>query len=146
MTADTTPAIEATENTTGQWKIELRNFPEVEKALGRDVLRAFCRCFIHSDRLTSIASCTVASGQHHGRDSTAHGRDVWSMVWFSIGTLRELAHAIRAARSALKKRDLLDPESAHWVTLRELEDRWENDEFFRDKRDKVAFHVDPQVH
>lgn len=138
-----TPAITVSNDAAGNWQIELTNFPEVEKALGREVLRAFCRCFVHSDRLTSIGSCTAASEQHHGRDSTAHGRDVWSMVWFSIGTLRELALAIRAARSALGNRGWLEPESEHWVTLRKLEDRWENDEFFREKRNKGAFHVDP---
>ena len=30
-------------------------------------------------------------------------------------------------------------------TLRALEDRWENNEFFRKKRDVAAFHVDADV-
>ena len=38
MTADTTPAIELTEDVTGKWKIELRNFPKIEEALGREIL------------------------------------------------------------------------------------------------------------
>ena len=145
MTADTTPAIKLTNDATGKWKIELRNFPEIEKALGREVLNAFCRCFVHSDRLTSTISCTHASEQHYGHDSTAFGRDITSMAWFTIGTLRELALAIRAARGALAKRQWLEPESEHWATLRKLEDRWENDEFFRTKRDVAAFHVDKEV-
>lgn len=142
---DNKPAIKVTGDDTGKWKIELRNFPELHKALGRDVLNAFCRCFVHLDRLTSITSCTYASEQYHGRDSTAHGRDHMSMVWFAIGTLRELARAIQAARSALAKRQWLEPESEHWVTLRKIEDRWENDEFFRKKRDVAAFHIDKGV-
>ena len=68
-----------------------------------------------------------------------------TMVWFTIGTLRELALAIRAARTALAKRGWLEPKSEHWVTLRALEDRWENDEFFRTKRNVAAFHVDEEV-
>ena len=145
MTEDNRPAIKLTGDDNGKWKIELRNFPELEKALGRDVVNAFCRCFVHSDRLTSTISCTYASEQHHGHDSTVFGRDLMSMVWFTIGTLRELALAIRAARAALVKRGWFDPESEHWVTLRELEDRWENDEYFRTKRDVAAFHVDKDV-
>ncbi len=145
MTNDNKPAIMLTADDTGKWKIELRNFPELEKALGREVVNAFCRCFIHSDRLTSTISCSHASEQHHGRDSTAYGRDLTSMVWFTIGTLRELAIAIRAARAALAKRGWLEPASEHWIILRELEDRWENDEFFRKKRDVAAFHVDKEV-
>ena len=31
------------------------------------------------------------------------GRDLITMVWFTVGTLRELAHALRDLRSALKK-------------------------------------------
>lgn len=145
MTADTTPAIKLTNDTTGKWKIELTNFPEIEKALGREVLNAFCRCFVHSDRLTSTISCTYASKQHYGRDSTAHKRDHMSMVWFTIGTLRELAHAIRAAHDALHERGWLEPESKHWATLRELQRRWGKDVVFRQMRDRVAFHVDREV-
>ena len=144
MTADT-PAIKLTGDATGKWKIELRNFPEIEKVLGREVLNAFCRCFVHSDRLTSTISCTYTSEHHHGHDSVAFGRDLTSMVWFTVGTLRELALAIRDARAALAKRGWLEPESEHWVTLCELEERWENQEFFRTMRNVAAFHVDPKV-
>ena len=145
MTADNKPAINMTSDNNGTWKIELRNFPELEKALGRDVVNAFCRCFVHSDRLTSINSCTFVSEQYHGRDSTAYGRDLTAMIWFTIGTLRELAHAIRDTRSALAKRGWLEAESSHWAALRKIENRWENDAFFRTKRDVAAFHVDKEL-
>ena len=141
MVTDTTPAIELTEDATGEWKIELRNFPKIEEALGRDVLGAFCRCFVHSDRLTSLISCIHASGELRGRDSTAHTRDHLSMIWFTIGTLRELGCAIGAANDALYKRGWLEPESAHWVVLRELRRRW-NKKKLVDIRNKAAFHVD----
>ena len=141
MTADTTPAIELTEDTTGKWKIELRNFPKIEEALGREVLNAFCRCFVHSDRLTSLISCIHASGELHGRDSTAHTRDHLSMIWFTIGTLRELVVAIGAAHDALYKRGWLEPESKHWVVLRKLRRTWDKAELMR-IRNKAAFHVD----
>ena len=145
MTADNKPAIKLSVDDTGKWKIELRNFPELVKALGRDVVIAFCRCFVHSDRLTSVRSCTYSSEQYYGRDSTAYGRDHMSMVWFTIGTLRELAFAIRDARAALAKRGWLEPKSEHWVALRKVEERWNNDKFFRTKRDVAAFHIDKQL-
>lgn len=140
----TGPAVEI-EKDGDRWRIILRNFKDFEAALGRDVLRGFCRCFVHADRLTSTISCIHASEQLHGRDSIAFGRDLHSMVWFTIGTLRELALGIRDLRAALAKRGLLDAESAPWVKLREIEKRWEDDEFFRRMRDKVAFHVDSDV-
>ena len=145
MTVDNRPAIRLTGDAIAKWKIEIMNFPEFEKALGRDIVNAFCRCFVHSDRLTSTISSTYASEQHHGRDSTAFRRDLLSMLWFTIGTLRELAFAIRDARAALAKRGWLEPESVHWATLRELENRWENDDFFRKMRNVAAFHVDKKV-
>ena len=129
----------------GRWKIGLVNFQKFEEVLGRDVLNAFCRCFVHSDRLTSMISCNAASEQINGNDSIAYGRDLHTLVWFTIGTLRELALALQALRSALKKRGLLDSDSAQWVTLRELEDRWDGNEFFRKKRDVAAFHIDEEV-
>ena len=67
------------------------------------------------------------------------------MVWFTVGTLRELALALKDLRSALKKRELLDSGSAPWVTLRELEKRWEGDEFFRNMRNFAAFHIDKDI-
>lgn len=140
----TGPAIELEEDGE-RWKIILRNFGDFEAALGRDVLRGFCRCFIHADRLTSTVSCIYASQQLHGRDSIAFGRDLHSMVWFTIGTLRELAFAVRDLRSALAKRGKLDADSPPWVKLRDVEKRWEEDEFFRRMRDKAAFHVDVDV-
>ena len=145
MTANNRPAVTLTGDPTAEWKIELRNFPELEKALGRDVLNAFCRCFVHADRLTSMTSGTYASEHHHGPESTAYQRDHMSMFWFTIGTLRELALAIRAARAAVAKRGWFEPKSEHWATLRELEERWENDEFFRKIRNVAAFHVDEAV-
>jgi len=64
------------------------------------------------------------------------------MVWFVVGTLRELALSIRDLRSALAKRGRLDITSAPWVVLRGVESRWEDDPLFRNMRNVVAFHVD----
>ena len=127
------------------WTIELRNFPKVREALGADVMNAFCRCFIHADRLTSMISFAYTSERHYGRDSIAFGRDLHTMVWFTIGTLRELAHAIKDCRAALAKRGLLEPKSAPWTKLRDLEDRWERDKTFYSMRNTAAFHVDEDV-
>lgn len=129
----------------GKWKIELKEFRAFREQLGSDVLNAFCRCFVHADRLQALVSFAFVSEKYHGADSVAFSRNLNTMVWFTVGTLRELASAIRELRSALKKRDLLEPDSDPWLKLRELEDRWENDAFFRKKRDTIAFHVDGDV-
>jgi hypothetical protein len=138
-------AIEFVEQAGKPWRIVLKNFDTLQAALGRDVLRAFCRCFVHADRLTSTISSIHASEQLHGRESVAFDRDLHTLVWFTIGTLRELALAIRELRAALARHRKFDPDSSTWQELRDVEKRWEDDESFRRMRDKAAFHVDPEV-
>jgi hypothetical protein len=128
-----------------RWKIELRNFRALQEVLGKDVLNAFSRCFVHADRLTSTISCIHASQRLYGRAAVAFERDLNTMVWFTIGTLREFGRAVNDLRNALRRQGRLDPNSAPWQTLRALEDRWNRNEFYRKKRDTAAFHVDPEV-
>ena len=142
---DVKPAFRVTTEASGRWKIELVNFQKFEEVLTRNVLNAFCCCFIQSDRLLSATTCSDASEKLNGKDSVVFGRDLITMVWFTVGTLRELAHALRDLRSALKKRGLLDSDSAPWVTLRELEARWDRDKFFRKMRNVAAFHIDKKI-
>ena len=139
------PTIRLIKQANQLWEIELRNPNDFDALVGRDVLSAFCRCFVHVDRLKSAVSCLYASEQTHGRDSVAYGRDLDAQVWFTVGTLRELAIAIQKLRSALRKRGLLDLESEAWVSLRKLEKRWEDDKFYRTMRNVAAFHIDEQV-
>lgn len=126
------------------WQLTVRNVRRFDEVFGRGVLNAFCRCFVHVDRLNSVISCMYTSEQHHGSKSLAYARDLHTLVWFTVGTLRELGRAIRYLKSALKKSKRLDPESAPWIKLRNLEARWEQ-ENYRRMRDQVAFHVDTKV-
>ena len=131
-----------------EWEVELQDPKHFDDLVGRDVLQAFCRCFVHADRLRSIISCTYTSMEYHCRDgrdpvdSVAFARDLDTQVWFAAGTFRELALSIRNLRSALGKRGRLKHESAPWITLRKLEQQWEDDEFCRRMRNVAAFHVD----
>ncbi len=95
---DVKPAF-SLKKTSGRWKVELVNFQKFDEVLTQDVLNAFCRCFVHSDRLTSTTSCIAASAQLHGKDSIVFSRDLLTMVWFTVGTLRELALALKDLRS-----------------------------------------------
>jgi len=145
MTSRTPLVLLVRQKGTQRWTIETRDFAAFRQSLGPDVVNALSRCFVHADRLTSLIGFAYLSEQHHGKDSTPFSRDLQTMVWFVVGTLRELATAVRDLRSALAKRGLLDPKSAPWVTLRDIEKRWEDDPFYRDMRNIVAFHIDPDV-
>ncbi|MFZ5877687.1 MAG: hypothetical protein ACOYXU_14970 [Nitrospirota bacterium] len=130
---------------TDRWKVELRDLKSFRDTLGPDVVNAFCRCFVHADRLMSLISFGRLSLKHYGSSSRGFTRNLQTMVWFTVGTLRELALALRDLRSALAKRNMLDLASKPWQTLREVEDRWERAPFFREMRNVAAFHVDSEV-
>ena len=125
-----------------RWRIELRDLKTFRKTLGADVVAAFCACFVQADRLISLSSFGLLSRMHYPDSSPGSDRNLHTMVWFAVGTLREIALAIRALRSALAKRGLLDATSDAWNALQEIEERWDGDPFFRDVRNKIAFHID----
>lgn len=142
---DSVPTVQKIEEKNDEWKIVLRHFSQLDERIGRDVLTAFARCFVHADRLNSTLSCMSASMQQHGSDSIAYTRDLDAMVWFSIGTLRELAHSVGSLRTSLHKHDLLDPESDPWVELDRFEKRVRSHNLYQTVRNKVSFHVDDGV-
>lgn len=127
-----------------RWRVEATNLPRLRHTVGDDVFATFARCFVHADRLTSLAQF----GRWNGRDDVnevSGKRNVLTCLWFSVGTLRELAKALRNLRAVLAKRGLLDADVTSLHQLREVESRWEDDAFFRKARDFGAFHVDAEV-
>lgn len=128
-----------------RWKVVIGDISSFRNKVGEEVLAALCACFVHTDRLISLTTFMHLSMQRFGVDTITHSRNLHTMVWFAVGTLRELALAIRAFRASLAKRGLLEPNSPAWVKLREVENRWDGDAFFRAYRDKVAFHADLEV-
>ena len=119
------------DGTTERWRIEATDFARLRSIRGPDVTNAFCHCFVHADRLTSLIGFACLSEERYGKDSPPFQRDLQTMIWFTVGTLRELASAIRDLRSALVNRGKLDINAAPWVILREVEHRWEDDSFYR---------------
>ncbi len=128
-----------------RWTIEIREFASFRDAIGPDVLSAFCQCFVHAERLTSLISCAFISEKHYGTDAIPFQRNLHTTVWFTIGTLWELTTALAACRAALKKRNRLEVDSAPWQTLRAFERRWAGDQLVARLRNKAAFHVDGDV-
>jgi hypothetical protein len=127
-----------------RWRFEVKDLAVLRKGLGEDVLRAFVRCFVHADRLTSLAHFGPIGSVAQTRP-VASERNYLTAVWFAIGTLRELGRSLRALRGALAKRGLYGPDIGPVDRLREVEDRWENDPFLRSLRNTHAFHVDDEA-
>lgn len=128
-----------------RWTIEIRDFAGFRDAIGPDVLSAFCQCFVHAERLTSLISCAFISEKHYGTDAIPFQRNLHTTVWFTIGTLWELTTALGACRAALKKRNRLEIDSAPWQRLKAFERRWAGEQLVARLRNKAAFHVDGDV-
>jgi hypothetical protein len=124
------------------WYLEVDNFSEFRSIIGDEVLASFCRCFVHADRLTSLVHFIRLTGEHCDQGSVAATRNLHTMVWFAAGTLREYAKAIQKLRASLARAGLLEPDTEQWQKLREIEDRWHQQAYYRDFRNRVAFHVD----
>ncbi len=133
------------EDGSNRWAIEASDFARLVDVLGSEVMNAFCRCFVHADRLTSLIGFVFSSEERYGKDSPPFQRDLQTMVWFTVGTLRELALAIRDLRSSMAKRGTLDIKAPPWIVLAEVERRWEDDPIYRNMRNVAAFHVDSDM-
>lgn len=128
----------------GAFRFELTDFGAVRTAVGEELLVAFCRCFIHADRLTALTDFGAMSITMHGTESAAHARNLQAMFWFAVGTLRELALAVQHLRSQLAKRGLLQRLGPSWEGVVSVE-TWDTSEVHRRLRDKLAFHADGPI-
>lgn len=124
-----------------RWRLEIKDLSVLRSRLGEEVLRAFVRCFVHADRLTSLAHFGPM-GLAARTKEVASRRNYLTAVWFAIGTLREFSRSLRSLRNALAKRHMLGFDLGPMDRLREVENRWENDPFLRSLRNTHAFHVD----
>jgi hypothetical protein len=128
-----------------RWRLQADDLRSVRAALGDDVFTAFCRAFVHADRLTSLAQLLLLNFEKLPHGSVAHGRNTLTILWFTAGTLREMALALRDLRAALAKRGWLDLTSEPVKKLRDFESRWEENTLYRALRNTGAFHVDADV-
>jgi hypothetical protein len=64
-----------------------------------------------------------------------------TMLWFEVGTIRELCHAIGDLRLVLRRRGWLD--APGFTTLNDLDRRWRGK--LSGLRNRAAFHVDRDV-
>lgn len=127
-----------------RWQLETLDLSVLRRQMGDDLLRAFVRCFVHADRLTSLAHFGRLNGDAEVPE-IASKRNYLTAFWFTVGTFRELAIALRQLRSVLAKRGWLGADMGPLHRLREVEDRWENDPFYRAVRNTQAFHVDDEI-
>lgn len=128
----------------GKEIVEITDLPKVRDAFGDDLLVAFCRCFVWTDRLMSMNFLGL---QVSGLEATSvrFGRDMQTMLWFTCGSLRELARALESLLATGIEGFLAPDKLALLAEVRDILGRWNADTFFTLVRNKVCFHVDPDV-
>jgi hypothetical protein len=128
-----------------RWRLQADNLEALRDALGAGLFDALCTCFVHSDRLASLAQLLLLNHSQLPHASPAYGRNNLTIIWLAAGTLREMARATAQLRSALARRGWLEPNSEPIQKLRDFESRWEQSPLHRALRNSAAFHVDLSV-
>jgi hypothetical protein len=123
------------------WVLVATDLGALTKTLGEDVVRAFCRCFVSADRLTSLAHFIVFNDQHLPHESISYERNLQTAHWLITGVMWEMKDALDALDNARVVALMSDP--SPWTTLKQTADRWASNPTHRSLRNKVAFHVDP---
>jgi hypothetical protein len=138
---DESPDVVMMRNADGSWDLRARDLSRLRDALGAELLLAFCRCFVHENRLLTFAHYRSLLRQHALSRHASLQRSITSMLWLEVGTIRELGSAIDDLRTVLQRRQWLD--APGFETLNEIERRWRRK--LSGHRNKAAFHVDRDV-
>ncbi len=131
-------------NRTSDWRLEASDLSHLRRAMGEDLLVAFVRCFVHSDRLTSLAHFGALNGKAEVPEP-AVSRNYFTCMWLSIGILKEFATALQSLRSELAKQQLLHLDPTALERIRDAEERWQKGLAAKEVRNTQAFHVDSDV-
>jgi hypothetical protein len=125
----------------GKWEVEITDRPLLVATLGEPLVVAFCRCFVHGDRLAALSSLVVGTIGDTRRLSVATKRNLDTIFWYSTGTLLELQKALADLARELHAAGLTTVRLKGWPVLRELSS-WSQSKLLRHLRNKIAFHVD----
>lgn len=113
----------------------------IRVALGPDLLVALCRCFVHENRLLTMAHYRALIRQHTMDRTASVERSKVAMLWLEVGTIRELGRSLFDLRKVLAQRGWLD--ATGFDTLDAIGVRWRK--HFTGHRNSAAFHVDEDV-
>jgi hypothetical protein len=123
------------------WEVEITDRPLLVATLGEPLVVAFCRCFVHGDRLSALRSLVVGTIGNTRKLSVATKRNLDTIFWYSAGTLLELQKSLADLDRELHQAGLTTVRLKGWPALRELSS-WSRSKLLRRLRNKVAFHVD----
>lgn len=128
----------------GNKKMTIPDLEAFRDRLGREVTEAFCRCFVHSERLAALADWIRMLDKHEDHEAVTTGRDLWTVLWFAVGTLKEFGMELDGLKGHLRRTGLYD-RIANWGILNEVSRTWVHDDKYNQLRDHVSFHTNHNV-
>ena len=128
-----------TQRADGRMTIDTRDFDALRRLLGDDLLCAFLRLFVWTDRAASLLHLGYWGLKNLPEGSAALGRDFQTIVWFASGLLFEAADAIEEMQKAGITHHLRTTE--HWDKLQAMASRWTRNKFLRRARNNLGFHA-----
>ena len=120
------------------WRMELQSLQTCRRALGPELLAAFCGCFVQAERLASLRQLSFLSRMNHGRLSSA--RHAHTLLWFTAATLHELLTAVGSLRTILAQRGLLAKDGTIDRGLCAVQSQWDDDPVFKTLREAANGH------
>jgi hypothetical protein len=123
----------------GHWSLETVDFERLRGLIGDELLCAFLRLFVWTDRASSLLHLGYWSIKNLPEGSPALERDIQTVVWFASGLLFEAADAIEQLQAA-GIADHLGTKD-HWSELQAMADRWTKVKLLRRARNNIGFHA-----
>jgi hypothetical protein len=131
------------DHASGSWEVEITDRPLLLDALGEPLVIAFCRCFVHADRLAALASLAHAYAPDEQHLGITARRNIDAVFWFAAGSLLELQEAVAEVGRGLHRSGISTAELEGWSILHELS-TWRQGKLLRRLRNKMAFHIDAE--
>lgn len=126
-----------------EWRLFVSDLAAVRRRLGPDVLEAFCRCYVHADRLVGLITMFLDAMDARGTESVRSRRCLMAFYPFAVGTLRELGYALDYLAGALRRRGILDVEA--WKNGLRKWQIWSESATSTGVRDQISFHLDSRI-
>lgn len=141
---DTAADLHVADEGNGTKRITIPDMNSFRDRLGEEVTEAFCRCFVHTERLSALGDWIRMLDRHEDPAAVTTSRDLWTVLWFVVGTLKEFGIELDRLKGHLRKAGLL-ARVPHWGILDAVSSTWVHDRKYKQLRDHCSFHTNQEV-
>jgi hypothetical protein len=123
----------------GYWKLSLLNPQAIAASVGRQILAAFFKCFVATDRVTTLEQMLELNALHVAVDTPAYDRNLRILVLLMASTLYELGQALQELCEARVVEKMSD--KSPWDSVNEARKRWHTDPLMGKLRNQLGHHL-----